>query len=329
MDCTSLSTGGQFHNSLMNDAFLQRAYPEYNYRVPVIRRADGSVEFGDHTLSFTPTSTSVEWFMSLDGSLSAQQASVAGAEHLGLPQQVVTTLLIDGFGSGALIDSRITPRTARWLNAKNRARTHTDIACVQKNIINYRDKFPIKDAAEIIDIRNTTQIQLVGEGSLAESIYQLGIDSEFQFTDQRSCASVVIFVSSAHPYVFEHANSHLCSLPHLHVGTRLDRAQIGPLVIPGESSCFRCAQLHRRDSSPDWMGVDLQWRHHANSGQSDSILTYQTAAYTLLLLRHWMDGMAITNTSWAANLPWLHFRAQPAQPHPLCGCLLHASDFTS
>jgi len=327
VDCTSLSTGGQFHNSLMNDAFLHRAYPEYNYRVPVISRADGSFEFGDQTLSLVPTSTSVEWFRSLDGSLSAMQASIAGAKCLGLPQQVVTTLLIDGFESGALIDSRITPRTVRWHNAKNRARTHTDIACAQKNIINYKDHFSIKDAAEIIDFRNTTQIQLVGEGELAESIYQLGIDSGFGFTDQRSCASVVVFVSSAHPHVFEHVNSHLCSLPHLHVGTRLDSAQIGPLVIPGESSCFRCAQLHRRDSSADWMEVDLQWRHHANSGQSDSILTYQTAAYTLLLLRHWMDGVAITNTSWAASLPWLHFRAQPAQPHPLCGCLLHTSDF--
>jgi hypothetical protein len=312
----------------MNDSFLQRAHPEYNYRVPVISRADGSVEFGDHTLSLVPTSPCVEWFMSLDGSLSGLQASIAGSECLGVPQQVVTALLIDGFESGALIDSRIKPRTARWLNAKNRGRTHTDIACAQKHVVNYRDDFAIKDAAEIIDVRNTTQIQLVGAGPLSDWIYQLGIDSGFQFTDQRSCASVVVFVSSAHPHVFEHVNSHLCSLPHLHVGTRLDSAQIGPLVIPGESSCFRCAQLHRRDSSPDWMGVDLQWRHHTNSGQSDSILTYQTAAYTLLLLRHWMDGMAITNTSWAASLPWLHFRAQPAQPHPLCGCLLHTSNFT-
>ena len=328
MDCTSLSTGSQFHNSLMNHAFFQRAYPEYNYRVPVISRADGSVNFGDHTLSFVPTSTSVDWFTSLDGSLSAQHAIVAGAKHLNLAQQALTSLLIEGFESGALIDSRVTPRTSRWLNAKNRDREHTDLACAQKNIINFKAPFSIKDAAEIIDRRNTTQIELVGQGQLAESIYQLGIASGFEFTDQRTCASVVIFVSNTHPDVFEHANSHLCSLPHLHVGTRLDSARIGPLVIPGESSCFRCAHLHRRDFSADWMEVDLQWRRHSNSGQSDSILSYQTAAYTLLLLRHWIDGIAITNMSWEASLPWLHFRSQPAQPHPLCGCLLHTFNFT-
>ena len=312
----------------MNDSFFQRVYPQYNYRIPVISRADGSVEFGDYPLSSVPSSKSVEWFMSLDGSVSAHEASIEGCERAGVPRHVFTRLLIDGFHSGALVDSRTPQRTARWHNGKNRDRVHTDIACAQRHLINYKDKFPNQDAAEIIDRRSAAQIELVGKGPLAEAIYRLGVDSGCEFTQQRSCASVVVFVSRAHPRVFEHANSHLCSLPHLHVGARLDSAQIGPLVIPGESSCFRCAQLHHRDSSPDWVGVDLQWRHHANSGESDSILTYQTAAYTLLLLRHWIDGMTITNTAWSATLPWLRFRARPALPHPLCGCQLHTSDFT-
>ncbi len=312
----------------MTDSFAQRAHPEYNHRVPVIRRAHGSIEFGDYTLGFTPTPESVEWFISLDGSLCIDQASKVGAELLDIPQSQVESLLDHGFRSGALIDARNKPRTARWLNANSRGRTHTDLVCAQKHAIDYADNFFIKDAAELLDRRSITQIELVGDGPVAKAIYHIGRDSGFQFTQQRSFASVVIFVSKAHPRVFEHENSHLCSLPHLHVGTRLDRAEIGPLVIPGESSCFRCAHLHRCDLSPDWIGVDLQWRHHAGSGQSDSILTYQTAAYTLLLLRHWIDGAAITNTSWTASLPWLHFRAQSAPPHPLCGCQLYGSNFT-
>ncbi len=312
----------------MTDSFAQRAYPEYNFRIPVIRRGNGAIEFGDYTLNFTPTSASVEWFISLDGSLCIDQASRVGAELLDVPLPLVKSLLDHGFKSGALVDARNKPSTARWINTNSRRGIHTDLACAQKHIIDYADNFFIKDAAEIIDRRNDIQIELVGESPLASAIYQLGLDSGFQFTAQRSYASVVIFVSNAHPRVFDHENSHLCSLPHLHVGIRLDSAAIGPLVIPGQSSCFRCAHLHRCDTSPDWMGVDLQWRHHVNSGQSDSILTYQTAAYTLLLLRHWIDGAAITNTSWSAKLPWLHFRAQPAPPHPLCGCQLHVSNFT-
>jgi hypothetical protein len=308
----------------MIDSFVQRAYPEYNFRIPVIRRANGSIEFGDYSFGFTPTPQSVEWFMSLDGSLTVGQASALGADQLNIAQSRVTSLLDHGFRSGALLDARNKPRTTRWLNASSRGRTHTDLACVQKNIIDYADNFHIKDAAEIVDRRTITQIELVGDGPVARAIYQLGLDSGFQFTRSRSLASIVIFVSQAHPHVFQHVNSHLCSIPHLHVGARLDSAEIGPLVLPGESSCFRCAHLHRCDASPDWMEIDLQWRHHANSGQSDSILVYQTAAYTLLLLRHWIDGAAmteITNTAWSAKLPWLHFRTRKAPPHPLCGCL--------
>lgn len=326
MDCTSLSTAGRFHTSPMIESFAQRVYPEYNYRIPVIRRANGSIEFGDHPLDFKPTPASLDWFRSLDGTLCCEQAGKIAAELLGISQSHVADLLSHGFTSGAITDARNKPRTTRWLNAMSRDRMDTDVACVQKHVIDYANDSFIDDPAHIIDRRSITLIELVGQGPLLTHIYQLGLDSGFQFTRNRSFASIVIFVSNAHPHVFQHENSHTCVTPHLHVGVRLDTAQIGPLVIPGKSSCFRCAQLHRRDHSPDWMGVDLQWRRHVNSGQSDSILTYQTAAYTLLILRHWIDGIAVTNTSWTANLPWLHFQAGSAPPHPLCGCQLHQSD---
>ena len=329
MDCTSLSTGDCFHNSTMNNLFFRRAYPAYNYRIPLIRRVRGAVDLGDYSLGLVPTPESVEWFMSLDGSQSIDQLRSLGAKHLGLSRRQITSLLVDGFASGALIDARCKPRTQRWLNEGCRNRMDTDLSCVQKHIVDYSDNFFIKDAAEVIDLRSATQIEVVGDGPLARAIQHIGFDSGFQFTTQRTLACVVIFVSTTHPKVFEHENSHRCSLPHLHVGARLDKAEIGPMVIPGKSSCFRCAQLHRIDASPDWMDVDLQWRHHAKSGQSDSILTYQTAAHTLLLLRHWIDGAEITNTSWTADLPWLNFQARSAPPHPLCGCQLHASNFTA
>jgi hypothetical protein len=200
---------------------------------------------------------------------------------------------------------------------------HTDLACIQKHNIDYSNALGLADAAEIIDRRNNTLIDVVGQGPLARTVYRIGLDSGFQFTQQRSLASFVIFVSNSHPHIFDHENSHLCTLPHLHVATRLDNATIGPLVIPGSSSCFRCAHLHRCDTSPDWMQVDLQWRRHINSGNSDAILTLYTALHVLLITRHWIDGAALTNTLWSAKLPWPQFDPQNAPPHPLCGCQLH------
>jgi hypothetical protein len=40
--------------------------------------------------------------------------------------------------------------------------------------------------------------------------------------------------------------------PHLLVRSLGDAAWVGPLVIPGRTSCVRCADLTRRDADPDW-----------------------------------------------------------------------------
>ena len=261
----------------MIDSFALRAYPEYNFRVPVIRRAHGVVELGDYTLSSTPTSETVQWFIALDGSMCADQASRLGAQQLNIPLVLMRNLIDHGFRSGALIDARNQPSSLRWINNRGKERMPTDLACVQKHSIDYSNALDLTDAAEIVDRRNNTLIEVVGRGPVARAVYHIGLDSGFQFTQQRSLASFVIYVSKSHPHIFDHENSHLCTLPHLHVATRLDKATIGPLVIPGSSSCFRCAHLHRCDTSPDWMQVDLQWRRHVNSGHSDAILTHYTA----------------------------------------------------
>ena len=307
----------------MIDSFALRAYPEYNFRVPVIRRAHGVVELGDYTLSSTPTSETVQWFIALDCSMCADQASRLGAQQLNIPLVLMRNLIDHGFRSGALIDARNQPSSLRWINNRGKERMPTDLACVQKHSIDYSNALDLTDAAEIVDRRNNTLIEVVGRGPVARAVYHIGLDSGFQFTQQRSLASFVIFVSKSHPHIFDHENSHLCTLPHLHVATRLDKATIGPLVIPGSSSCFRCAHLHRCDTSPDWMQMDLQWRRHVNSGHSDAILTHYTALHVLLITRHWIDGAALTNTLWDAKLPWPQFDPQNAPPHPLCGCQLH------
>ena len=307
----------------MIDSFALRAYPEYNFRVPVIRRAHGVVELGDYTLSSTPTSETVQWLIALDGSMCADQASRLGAQQLNIPLVLMRNLIDHGFRSGALTDARNQPSSLRWINNRGKERMPTDLACVQKHSIDYSNALDLTDAAEIVDRRNNTLIEVVGRGPVARAVYHIGLDSGFQFTQQRSLASFVIYISKSHPHIFDHENSHLCTLPHLHVATRLDKATIGPLVIPGSSSCFRCAHLHRCDTSPDWMQVDLQWRRHVNSGHSDAILTHYTALHVLLITRHWIDGAALTNTLWDAKLPWPQFDPQNAPPHPLCGCQLH------
>lgn len=46
--------------------------------------------------------------------------------------------------------------------------------------------------------------------------------------------------------------------PHLHVHCRDGRVVVGPTVIPGKSSCLRCANLYRADRDPQWPFVVAQ-----------------------------------------------------------------------
>lgn len=46
--------------------------------------------------------------------------------------------------------------------------------------------------------------------------------------------------------------------PHLLVRSLGDGAWVGPLVLPGQTSCLRCADLTRRDADPEWPIVLVQ-----------------------------------------------------------------------
>lgn len=49
------------------------------------------------------------------------------------------------------------------------------------------------------------------------------------------------------------------STVHLWAHLRDGRAVVGPLVVPGESSCLRCHDLARADADPSWPTVAMAW----------------------------------------------------------------------
>jgi len=51
---------------------------------------------------------------------------------------------------------------------------------------------------------------------------------------------------------------HQDRVPHLPAGVDGLRAVIGPLVLPGRSSCLNCADLHRTDRDPAWPALAVQ-----------------------------------------------------------------------
>ncbi|MCP9273899.1 TOMM precursor leader peptide-binding protein [Mycolicibacterium arenosum] len=72
---------------------------------------------------------------------------------------------------------------------------------------------------------------------------------------------------------------HGAKVPHLPVRVRDGAGLIGPLVVPGVTSCLRCADLHRCDRDADWPAVAAQLRGAVGSADRATVLA--TAALAL------------------------------------------------
>lgn len=72
---------------------------------------------------------------------------------------------------------------------------------------------------------------------------------------------------------------HAARVPHLRVLVRDGTGLVGPLVIPGVTSCLRCADLHRSDRDAEWPAVAAQLR--GTVGSADRATVLATAALAL------------------------------------------------
>lgn len=72
---------------------------------------------------------------------------------------------------------------------------------------------------------------------------------------------------------------HAAGVPHLPVRVRDGAGLVGPLVIPGVTSCLDCADLHRSDRDAAWPAVAAQLRDTVGSADRATVLA--TAALAL------------------------------------------------
>ena len=72
---------------------------------------------------------------------------------------------------------------------------------------------------------------------------------------------------------------HAAGMPHLPVRVRDGTGLVGPLVIPGVTSCLGCADLHRSDRDAAWPAVAAQLRDTVGSADRATVLA--TAALAL------------------------------------------------
>jgi hypothetical protein len=119
------------------------------------------------------------------------------------------------------------------------------------------------------------------------------------------------------------ASLHLDGLAHLAACVRGAHAVIGPLVVPGVTSCLRCADLHRTDRDPSWPSFAVQLsglpRQRAAADVSlcvaaAGLAASQALAYLDRQLPATFDG----TLEW--QLPDWRLRRRTWPAHPGCEC---------
>jgi hypothetical protein len=99
---------------------------------------------------------------------------------------------------------------------------------------------------------------------------------------------------------------------------------IGPLVLPGRSSCLRCAHLHRCDRDPAWPALAAQLRSAPPDRleAQDTALTLAVAGLTAVQALAHLDGAAAQTVDGTLELalPDCLVRRRSWAIHPLCAC---------
>ncbi|MFD4558234.1 ThiF family adenylyltransferase [Streptomyces sp. NPDC058469] len=112
--------------------------------------------------------------------------------------------------------------------------------------------------------------------------------------------------------------------PHLYAGVVEGTGVVGPLVLPGETSCAGCLHHARTDRDPTWPRLVAQWRSGKQPQVRPCDLTLATtvaglaAAHALAFL----DGQSPSSAGarWEVSLPGLHWHARPVWAHSACTC---------
>ena len=113
---------------------------------------------------------------------------------------------------------------------------------------------------------------------------------------------------------------------HLAVRVRDGTGLVGPLVVPGVTSCLSCADLHRRDRDAAWPAVAAQLRDTV--GVADRATVLATAALALSQINRVIEAVrGVASEPPAALNATLEFDvhagsivARQWARHPLCSC---------
>lgn len=277
-------------------------------------RDAGTAQFGDLPGRVALTREEAAWLLALDG-LRTHETAVESHD-------CATRLLRQATSAGALEDAAQSPPAARLASRQER-----EISWARAHAVAH------PELAVDLTARDRARIRVVGEGQLGTAVVGLLEDAGLRAcpdpmhvggtapSSERSepMPTLTILADAHHPRVPRLFDGRTVDGPHLHTAVRGHRGVAGPLVIPGRTSCLRCAHLHECDRDSAWPLLSIQWAQ-APVPLADPLLVHAVAVQAVLLARSFADGSPLTDAAVEIDLgsPAAQVVARP--PHALCGC---------
>lgn len=297
--------------------------PRYRPQCPLLWRQDGRLQIGEgshHVILTGVTPAMARWVLGLDGLRDIDQLG----QELPISVSDACRLLRACSQAVALEDAASMPHSWRWCERHARDAAQGDWLAAASTY----GSTSAADAA--IDRRSRVRWWIRGSGTLAEQCYHAFESSGMQCAHDEASASLVVLADSLHPVHV--ADPHL-RVAHLALGVYGDRAIIGPLVVPGQTSCLRCAYLHTRDADPCWPSLSVQLARSIErlpARPVDRVHALLAGAQAALLARGWADhpegsSPGTPRPGWRNRAIEIRLpdgtRTDHERPaHPLCGC---------
>lgn len=109
--------------------------------------------------------------------------------------------------------------------------------------------------------------------------------------------------------------------PHLIISPRADSIRVGPLVVPGSTSCLQCLHLVRSDRHPGWPLLWEQLQRAVVPEPDPALVQHAAALAARSLVQYAETGTAeIANACLTVAVDRLTTTRRSAPRHPLCGC---------
>lgn len=304
--------------------------------VPVVWRSDTCVEMG-----WPPRQLRLEgvdrahiaWLLGLHGDRELGEALARGREQ-GLTPALMRRLLTAGVGSGLVDDASQMPETLRDAPVHLRDLIMPDV------IASRHIHGGTAQAREAVDRRQRAEVAIHGTGPVADAVALVltcaGVGSVVQDRATHSASkrhrrgilhrACHVLCDIAHPDAAADPDAMALDIPHLAVAVTGGRAVIGPLVIPGRTSCLRCRDLHLADADGTWPRAAVQWAAR-RPGPTAAGLAHLSGAWAALHALAVIDlgpgevRVPVMDGAFVVALPEASISWEPRPAHPLCGCL--------